>query len=154
MRWFTHLSFGLLLFLILSKLFGISGGLVALVVCALASILPDIDEPKSKIGKKVWPISAIIKLLLKHRGLMHSLAMLIFLSAICFLVSSSIAFWFAVGYTSHLILDSFTPSGIAWLAPLSKRRLRAGIKTGGILEKIVLVLVWIIIIIILLKQKF
>ena len=38
----------------------------------VGSLLPDIDEPNSFIGKKVKPISKIIKWTAGHRGLFHT----------------------------------------------------------------------------------
>ena len=52
---------------------------IVTVASAFGSLLPDIDEPNSKIGQKVKIISGLIKSTFGHRGLMHSLLMTVLL---------------------------------------------------------------------------
>ena len=58
MRWYTHLVFAILIALLFK--FGLIVGLV----CALASLIADIDTPKSKIGRTVKAFSWILNILL------------------------------------------------------------------------------------------
>lgn len=46
---------------------------------ALGSLLPDIDEPNSLLGKKTLGISNLIKSIFGHRGFTHSLSFIILL---------------------------------------------------------------------------
>src|SRR3954470_24677763 len=46
---------------------------VALGLAVLGSLLPDIDHPKSWVGKRVWPVSLVCAKLFGHRGMTHSL---------------------------------------------------------------------------------
>ncbi|MBC8444083.1 metal-dependent hydrolase, partial [Candidatus Woesearchaeota archaeon] len=53
-----------------------------------------------------------------------------------------------IGYSSHLILDSFTKQGIKPFYPLSNIKFKGNTTTNSIIEKL---LFWIITILILLK---
>jgi len=83
-------------------------GILAL---ALGSLIPDLDHPRS-LGSK-----AFTHIPLSHRGLTHSLAAL-----------------YALGYLAHLALDRLTPTGVAWLAPLTNRRVEGPLKTNGVAD--------------------
>ncbi|XOU94147.1 MAG: metal-dependent hydrolase [Candidatus Kerfeldbacteria bacterium] len=130
-------------------------------VGALAALLPDLDASESKIknlkvggyigGTKIWfkpflPIAFVISSIFRHRGVMHSLLILILLSV--GLMSaipntySVITLVIMLGYVSHLVLDALTKSGIEFFWPIKKRlgllpkALR--VKTGGIVDTLLL----------------
>jgi membrane-bound metal-dependent hydrolase YbcI (DUF457 family) len=48
------------------------------------------------------------------------------------------AFAFFIGYSSHLILDSFTPEGVQFFYP-SKKRISGKIKTNGSKERLIFI---------------
>ena len=73
MMYYTHLAFGLLVSLLSLELFNIQNKLIFILVVILFSIFPDIDERKSKIGRKNKTISAIINFIFGHRGFFHSI---------------------------------------------------------------------------------
>jgi inner membrane protein len=102
------------------------------------SILPDIDETKSKISHKFKILSKLINILLGHRGLIHSLWICILLYFFLLFFSKEIALAASLGYLSHLILDSFTVMGVNlfWPFPL---RLRGIIKTGSWIENLIFI---------------
>jgi inner membrane protein len=89
-------------------------GFVYTPLIIVGSLLPDIDTPFSKLGK--YNVFAAIML---HRGITHSLLATGIIAAIGLLISP-IMVWVAVGYLSHLLADSLTPSGIRWLYPFRK----------------------------------
>ncbi|TLD85708.1 metal-dependent hydrolase [Helicobacter sp. MIT 05-5294] len=54
---------------------------------ALGSLLPDIDEPNSLLGKKTLGISNLIKSIFGHRGFTHSLSFIVLLGILLPLLS-------------------------------------------------------------------
>ena len=88
-----------------------------------------------------FAVSFISKDALKHRRAMHSLFPAIFLTALFYIVLSYFnigiySFSFLLGYTFHLIEDSFTKSGVCFLYPFNfclKGRLRTGSLTTSLI---------------------
>lgn len=93
---------------------------VPLVLAVLGALLPDIDHPKSWVGKKVWPLSWVFSRLFGHRGLTHSL--LAVLACILLLLREELPLGLTaplvVGYLSHLAADLLTPGGLRLAWPL------------------------------------
>lgn len=128
----------------------------------LGGLMPDIDHPNSTIsniklmGFPIFkPIAWIINLLLGHRGATHTLWALlmttlpIFMLPVFFPPELAIirvflilfGIGYAVGYLSHLLLDSMTPSGTPMLWPLPDVHL-AKLPTGkydGIVSLVMIV---------------
>lgn len=140
MIFLTHVLGGILASVYAGNLFGFAskggGNIIFILVTALFSIIPDIDMVKSKAGKSLQPFSTVLSFLFRHRGFLHSFvfAAVVYFS-VRYLSSAAIATAAAIGYSSHLLLDSLTNEGIMPLSPLSKIRIRGFVKTGGILEK-------------------
>lgn len=118
-----------------------------IIAVGIGSVLPDIDHPKSFIGNRTRGLSDSVGTIFGHRGLAHSLAgVIFFLFAIRFLLTSFQlplvwADWLIVGYMAHLIEDSFSKAGVAWLQPVYNRRMQFGFKliyyrTGKVSEKL------------------
>lgn len=106
---------------------------------ALGSLLPDLDHPKSILGSR-FPLVAALGV--KHRGWMHSLLGLVVFSTLAALISPSLVPGVTLGYLLHLIADSLNPAGIAWFYPLYKKRWHIiGIRTGGVMEYVLNLLV-------------
>lgn len=108
---------------------------VATIAGALGSLIPDIDEPNSIVGKKVKLLSKGFKAIFGHRGIIHTPFMLILICIGLFFGLKKIpeeflhlctysAIFFVIGYLSHLILDYMTPQGIMIFYPFSKKRFR------------------------------
>ena len=117
--------------------FSVESELLYLLVVMGVGALPDIDHSKSKLGRKVKPVSWLLQTFLGHRGILHS----IFPILAAFFVFSYYGYlWvgvgFAVGYFSHLVGDAFTKSGVAFLYPISSKRIKGFIRTGGVLEEV------------------
>lgn len=85
---------------------------------SLSSVLPDIDKRTSWIGRRVKILSYIIENIFGHRGAFHSLLFTLLFSYIVFCyTSTNITLAFIVGYSSHLLVDLFTPMGVPLFYP-------------------------------------
>lgn len=128
---------------------------------AIGALIPDIDHTESKISKKVpffaWPIYLLNKFFgflrdhspkgiknffgyfakgFGHRGFCHAAILWIALTYLAYINLSGIwgIVWFglAMGGLSHIVADSFNPSGIPLFLPLSFKRVSIGrISTGS-----------------------
>lgn len=109
---------------------------------ALGALLPDIDHPSSWLGRRLWPISKPISMVLGHRGLTHSLLAVTGGLAVLMLAEPGrglvrLAEPLALGYLSHLAADALTPAGVPLLWPW-KQRFGVGLcPTGGVMEWLV-----------------
>lgn len=112
------------------------------VVLGIGAIFPDIDHPNSFIGKRMPVTSGSMKKLFGHRGIVHSLVGAVFFTMILrgllipLNLPSEWGTWFLMGFLAHLIEDSFSRHGIAWLQPFYNRNIQFGFKqiyytTGG-----------------------
>lgn len=104
---------------------------------ALGALLPDIDSPYSTIGRRLPLLAWTIKWTIGHRGIFHSLLMAGLIGA----GISVFNLWFgagiAIGYISHLLLDSLNKEGVPLLWPSDKRISIPLISVGGIIERMV-----------------
>jgi inner membrane protein len=138
----THLAFGLLVGLFVSEYFDISQKVLFVTICTLAAILPDLDIPMSKIGGLLKPLSWLLNLLFGHRGLLHSIWFPLLIYFIFRAFDKELwAGAFFLGYMSHLVMDMLTIKGVYFFYPLNRVRVNGFVKTGGILEWIVFVLI-------------
>lgn len=84
------------------------------------SLLPDIDHPKSWVGRRTRPISTAIASTLGHRGITHSAVAAAGLTLLLLHAGyqrggvSALA----IGYLSHLAADMLTPQGLRLAWPL------------------------------------
>ncbi len=127
----THLVFSLLVGLIVFGFFDLNKYLFVLFVL-IAGVIPDVDHPKSKIGRKFFlkPIS----FLFGHRGFFHSLFFVVILCCVVWFFFDKWWIPFAIGYVSHLFIDCFTKAGINIIYPFKQLRLSGFIRTGGWIE--------------------
>ena len=104
----------------------------AYAAAAVASLLPDIDHPGSKMGRRLWWLAWPIHLLFGHRGVTHSLlAWIAATAAAVLLVGPVIGAAFAVGYGSHLLGDAIT-GGVPFWWPKVGRTGQYLFATGGL----------------------
>ncbi|MFH1210937.1 MAG: metal-dependent hydrolase [archaeon] len=138
----THLAFAFLLSLVFLHFFT-SNPYYFIPLACLGAFVVDVDTPHSGFGKRVRPLSWFVEFFLGHRGILHSLfaAFLLLLLSVYLFTVSYIAFAPVLGYLSHIFLDAFTPSGVAFFQPFSERRLQGPITTGGIIEYVLFSLV-------------
>jgi inner membrane protein len=125
----THSVFGIFLTLIILAVFGVQWGLhwSIILFAILGAIMPDIDHPKSIIGKLFYPISVPLERRYGHRTITHSLAgwaIFSFIFALIMIIPSFVIRnsefvilaprWiaaFSISYFSHLVLDMFNKRG-------------------------------------------
>lgn len=138
----THIAFGLLASLLSLKYLEVPNIYTFMILTCLAAVLPDIDESKSRIGRQTGPLSWLIEKIFGHRNIFHSIFPLIGIALlfIYFLKLDMIGTAFLIGYSSHLFIDSFTHMGIGLLYPLSNKRIRGFVKTGGIAEHVLFIM--------------
>ncbi|RLE39226.1 hypothetical protein DRJ17_01750 [Candidatus Woesearchaeota archaeon] len=140
MNWKTHIAFGLFAALVSFRLFKMNWLMTGIffVVVTIATLMPDIDKPESKFGRRTGILSKIVSLLFGHRGIMHSVWLLVAIPAVLWLFINRIIAWaFFIGYGAHLLSDSLTLMGVNWFHPFRFLRTHGMIETGTIGETIV-----------------
>jgi inner membrane protein len=116
----THTSFSILFILLLGLLIGVSLNPTIAVWAVLGSLLPDLDTPKSAIGRLLRPLAVWLERKYGHRQATHSLMALGLLALVSApLINLNKFWWLAVlsGYLSHLIVDSTNKSGVPLFFP-------------------------------------
>ncbi|MBW2979704.1 hypothetical protein DRZ77_01460 [Candidatus Woesearchaeota archaeon] len=134
MQWKTHVVFGFLVGLFALNYVRIENKILFFLFVLLGSLLPDIDNPRSKFGSKVKIVGKIFK----HRGVFHSAITGVVLSGIVwYFVNATCGIGLFIGYISHLLIDGFTVQGVNFLHPFGKLHLSGFIETGKVGEWIV-----------------
>jgi inner membrane protein len=138
----THAAFGFLSALVMQSFLTVKEPIVFFILVMLGALLPDIDQPNSKLSNKVKPIAKVISKVSKHRGIFHSLFFALLLPGLVYyFVGSSYGIALFIGYLSHLIIDGFTKEGINFLQPFGKLHLSGFIGTGTFGELVFLVVI-------------
>lgn len=132
----THI--GIAMFFILLFLPHVNSKIIFAVVCLFAAMLPDIDIASSRVGRA--KAARIVQFFTRHRGFFHSFTFCIAVSVILTLFNPTVilALPFFLGYSVHLLADSFTNEGIMPFWP-SKKRLSWKIPVNSIIEKSIFV---------------
>ena len=143
--YYTHLAFGFLASLLAINFFDINNKLLFILIALLFSIFPDIDERKSKIGKKYKWTSAIINFIFGHRGFFHSIYIPLILYFLFYYINNEIGIGILVGYFSHLFMDAMTKQGIKPLHPIINKKIKGPIRTNSLFEKILFILIILLI---------
>ena len=116
---------------------------LALGMAVLGGLLPDLDHPRSWVGRRLALISWPLARLFGHRGITHSLLAVFGVSALWWWLANPTAPQLAtvplvepllVGYLSHLIADGLTPAGVPLLWPNRRRFTVPLVATGGMVE--------------------
>lgn len=143
----THLALSFAIFYLLAYLHLFSPSVILMIVLGIATLLPDIDHPKSYISN-LGSFTKFISLKIKdtnlgqHRTFLHSIygailvtviasTVFIFLNPFEEFSKVVLILIFFMGYIFHLIGDSLTKSGIDWLWPNKKYHSKGPISTGG-----------------------
>lgn len=138
MLFYTHLLFTCFLVSSLRDFIPAEQAIAFLIIALFATLLPDIDNRKSVIGK-FFPLIGITA---SHRGFFHTpFATLLFWLVVRCLAGPIIGSAFLAGYLSHIALDSLSKQGIALFFPFSKRRLRGPIKVGSAAETVLAIII-------------
>lgn len=104
-------------------------GLLGAGITALGGLLPDLDHPRSMLGKYM-PLFSLLGG--HHRGWFHTVVGLAAFTLPVMFYSETLVIGLAVGFASHLVLDSLNPTGIMWLWPITDQKYRmAKIRTGS-----------------------
>ncbi|MCY1024749.1 metal-dependent hydrolase [Mammaliicoccus sciuri] len=135
----THLSCGIFIGSSLSIYYGedIFTSFTIVSLCGVASLVPDICHFKSNLGKKIFPISFIVRLIFGHRTFTHSLLFLflIFWGLRSISAPEPYLVSFILGMLSHIILDMLTPRGVKLFYPLNVSvKLPIVFRTGGVMD--------------------
>ncbi|MFW5852619.1 MAG: metal-dependent hydrolase [Nanoarchaeota archaeon] len=145
MLFFTHLLAGAVLGLFMMKYVYVDLWLVFPFII-FGSLLADIDHPSSKLGKKLKFIGWIFG----HRKIFHSIFLPFVIGLPLLFISEKVFYAFLLGFLSHLILDALTPKGVMPIYPLNNSLLGGPIKTGGIVEYLILMSLLLVMIFLLL----
>lgn len=139
----SHVALGVAAWLVVAPHLGLPDAAPAcLGLAVLGSLLPDVDHPKSWLGKRLRPVSSTIASVLGHRGLTHSAAAV----AVCAwcLLRGGAPRWvvdpLSVGYLSHLAADLLTPGGLRFAWPLRRTWALPLCKTGSPFEPLIVAL--------------
>lgn len=93
-------------------------------ILGLSSLLPDVDYPQSWIGKVFYPVSSFLERKFGHRTITHSvvgcLIFAVLFSPVFLFVSREFYYLFLLGYTSHIVLDTWNKNGVPLLWPLDQ----------------------------------
>jgi len=131
----THILLGIILFLSVKDFFIGGNVIIFFLLVLLGSILPDLDEPQSKINQWTGIFGKIITFFFKHRGVLHSLWMHIILF---FVMWHYFSLYYAkalfLGYIAHIIGDMITPRGVQLWWPFSEWKIKGPVKVGGFFE--------------------
>lgn len=115
----------------------------------LGSLLPDIDEPNSTLGKYVPFVGAVIP----HRTITHTIWVIGVLAGLSWWLSSPYMAALTLGYAFHVTQDAFSKQGICWFYPLfgsytsygggavvkTGRKTNFAYKTGGTMELVLFI---------------
>ncbi len=136
----THIIFGFFLYVLF--FIYLENWLIVLLGVLLGTILPDLDCRKSRYGRRWYfrPLQWIVR----HRGVMHSILFGIVLVSLFAILSIEFAFGFLLGFGGHLFMDLLTRRGVPLFWPFCNKRFGAGIRTGGIIEDIIFVLLLLV----------
>lgn len=126
----THLA--AVVFMILLFINHISHKFIFAGMVLFATLLPDADSGFSLFGKSL--ILKPIQFFAKHRGVIHSFTVAILVSVLLAIFLPIASFGFFIGYSTHLIFDSFTKDGIQPFWPM-KLKSRGIVLTGGKFEQ-------------------
>ena len=125
---YTHVLFALLFLLLPSRMLDYYLPVEALAAAVFASLLPDLDHPKSMAGRILLPVSLLLNATVGHRTLTHSLAGFSMVTIFAYLITVSLGLpaaayiAFIVGYASHILADLLNDAGVALMYPFEKRR--------------------------------
>ena len=127
----THILFAI--FMILIFLEFINNKFVFVIMVLIATIIPDLDSRHSSYGRHL--IFRPLQFVTKHRGIFHSFTSAAIISLIIAIWFPIASFGFFIGFSVHLILDSFTKDGIQPFWPF-KWKSQGPITSGGKIEEI------------------
>ena len=141
----SHISFATTFWWVYCLLMGYPITGFHTLVAAIGGLMPDLDHPKSALGRRIPLISYPLSQLFGHRGFTHSLLMVVILLAVLVFGTTSPSFdglrWMVmpliIGYLSHILGDALTPSGVPLFYPNKKTYSLNLFQTRSFLESVV-----------------
>lgn len=143
----THVAVAVLVILLF--LSQVNNKIIFFIVALIATIIPDIDTGFSTVGRMKG--SRIVQFFTKHRGLFHSFTFCILISVIFSAFIPILALPFFLGYSIHLLTDSFTFEGIKPFWPFKKSS-SWRIRTGSLTETTLFVMFLILDVLVLIFE--
>lgn len=118
---------------------------VLTLTAAAAGLAPDIDEPWSVIGMRLWFLAWWMKYIFGHRTVSHSLAMVATVAIVGIVVLMPIKMVVAVSIRlgSHLVLDAMS-GGVQLWWPKKERWVLGRYPVYGGMDQLLLVLAMIV----------
>ncbi len=106
---------------------------------AIGSLLPDIDEPNSYVGRRSFGLAKVIKSIFGHRGITHSLLVCGLIFYLYQLYSYEWLFGIACGYIFHVIGDFFSKRGVPLFWPIVRKKIKSPLtyETGKPSEQLI-----------------
>ena len=126
----THLMLGVLAILLLVG--SVENKIIFVAMVLIATALPDIDSKHSALGRPI--VNRPMQFFVKHRGFIHSLTIGVLISVLIAVFFPVAALGFFVGWSVHILGDSFTKEGVRAFWPLQITS-RGFITTGSAFEK-------------------
>lgn len=123
------MAFGVLMIILFLN--HVNDKLIFIGMVLFATVLPDLDSGFSSWGRHF--IFRPLQFFVKHRGIIHSFTFGVLISIVLAIFWPVVSLGFFVGYSVHLICDSFTKEGIQPFWPL-RARSKGFIATGGRIE--------------------
>lgn len=127
-----HLFFGITTGVATSFALGTMGlnidtteGFVFIGLTVLGSLLPDVDNPGTTLGKRVRPLSDFLYKTIGHRTYTHDLFLMIILCFVSLRYFNNYIGLYGLwlGIFGHLFLDSFTANGIPFFIIINKKNI-------------------------------
>ena len=130
----THVMFGILMILLFLNF--VNNKFVFVLMVLVATIIPDLDSSRSSYGRHL--VFRPLQFLTKHRGIFHSFTTAVLVSILIAIWWPVASFGFFIGFSVHLILDSFTKEGIQPFWPL-KFDSKGPLVSGGKVEELLFI---------------
>lgn len=154
MRYQTHVISSVTAAVLLSQTADLPISIGVIMGVAAGSLLPDVDEPQSYIGRRTRGLSDVTKGIFGHRGFTHSILAIILMFIPYLLVANPsvvglndhviwtilkpILFGIGLGYALHIAGDMLSKSGVPLFLPISKMKIKIYLyKTGGKREMLI-----------------
>jgi inner membrane protein len=156
MMYKTHIASSLAVGAGVANIFGTPFSIGYVVGLTLGSLLPDIDEPNSYLGRRSLGISYLIHKKLGHRGLTHSLPAWMVFSVYCCIFPNYFTLGLSRGYLFHIIGDFFSVTSVPLLSPFneySPQNMLFSYRTGSFAEEIIKITSILVLVIFVLKGE-
>lgn len=156
MRYQTHLLTSVTAGVALTHFTAIEPSVGLFVGILAGSLLPDIDEPQSYVGRRTSVqvmnkrvgLSSVIKSIFGHRGFTHSLLATLFVFIPYFfslqysgdfhVFAQTASMGLGFGYLFHILGDMLSKSGVPLFMPITKKKIKIPLYiTGNFSEKII-----------------